>query len=109
MAVGDSGVPNYDTTEKKYDRRYTLHRYDGIRDTILSFLGSAELSAILEVGCGTGDWGRGIRGRTRAPARGGGRRPAGGRLSGVCEAPLGELIARLWNAGLWQIIKCDVI
>jgi len=56
MAAGDRRITNYDAVAATYDRRYALHGYDGIRDTILSFLGSAELSAVLEVGCGTGHW-----------------------------------------------------
>jgi len=54
--VSGTRVTDYDTVAGGYERRYTLHNYDGVRDTILNFLGSAELTAILEVGCGTGHW-----------------------------------------------------
>jgi ubiquinone/menaquinone biosynthesis C-methylase UbiE len=54
--VTDGRVTNYDTVAGGYDRRYTLHTYDGVRDAILNFLGPAGLSAILEAGCGTGHW-----------------------------------------------------
>ena len=56
QSVTESRVTNYDAIASGYDRRYTLHNYDGVRDTVLGFLGSAELSAVLEVGCGTGHW-----------------------------------------------------
>jgi SAM-dependent methyltransferase len=49
-------VTNYDAIAGRYDRRYSLYDYDGVREAILSFLGSAVLPAILEVGCGTGHW-----------------------------------------------------
>jgi SAM-dependent methyltransferase len=54
--VTDNRLTNYDEVAGGYDRRYSLHNYDGVRDTLLGFLGSAELTAILEVGCGTGHW-----------------------------------------------------
>jgi SAM-dependent methyltransferase len=54
--VTDSRVADYDAIASGYDRRYTLYNYDGVREAVLNFLGSAELSAILEVGCGTGHW-----------------------------------------------------
>jgi ubiquinone/menaquinone biosynthesis C-methylase UbiE len=48
---------NYDAIASRYDRRYALHEYAGVRDTLLNFVGSAPVrSAILEVGCGTGHW-----------------------------------------------------
>ena len=68
MAAGTSRVTDYDTIADRYDRRYALHQYAGIGDTILSFLGSAPLSAILEVGCGTGHWLQMMRGRARLVA-----------------------------------------
>jgi ubiquinone/menaquinone biosynthesis C-methylase UbiE len=48
-------VTDYDRIADRYDRRYALYSYDGVRETLLSFLGS-EPSHILEVGCGTGHW-----------------------------------------------------
>lgn len=68
MAAGGSRVTDYDTVAGTYDRRYTLHDYDGIRETIAGFLGSAALSAILEVGCGTGHWLQVMYGRARLVA-----------------------------------------
>lgn len=47
---------DYDTVAHQYDRRYTFQSYSGIRESILGFLRSAPLGAVLEVGCGTGHW-----------------------------------------------------
>jgi ubiquinone/menaquinone biosynthesis C-methylase UbiE len=48
---------NYDAIASRYDRRYALHEYAGVRDTLLNFIASAPADAsILEVGCGTGHW-----------------------------------------------------
>jgi ubiquinone/menaquinone biosynthesis C-methylase UbiE len=109
MAVGDSRVTNYDTIADKYDRRYTLHRDDGIRDTILSFLGSAERSAILEVGCGTGHWLQVMSGRARIVA---GMDVSANMLSRAREAaPLASIVrARAeqlpWRAAAFDRIVC---
>jgi SAM-dependent methyltransferase len=54
--VTDSRVTNYDEVAGGYERRYALYGYDGVRDTLLSFLGSAGSPAVLEAGCGTGHW-----------------------------------------------------
>ena len=45
----DSGIAD------RFDLRYSLYRYDGVRDTLLDFLGPQPVAA-LEVGCGTGHW-----------------------------------------------------
>ena len=46
---------DYDGCADRFDRRYALHGYDGVRETLLNFLGPTPL-ATLEVGCGTGHW-----------------------------------------------------
>ena len=47
-------VADYDSIAAGYDRRYDIHQYAGVRDTLLGFAG--EGGAVLEVGCGTGHW-----------------------------------------------------
>ncbi len=48
-------VTDYDSIAGRYDTRYALYTYDGVRDTLVNFLGPAP-KAVLEVGCGTGHW-----------------------------------------------------
>jgi ubiquinone/menaquinone biosynthesis C-methylase UbiE len=54
MAI-DRPVVDYDDIADRYDARYTHYAYDGVRETLLNFLGP-EPHAVLEVGCGTGHW-----------------------------------------------------
>src|ERR1700682_2294780 len=46
---------DYDAVAERFDKRYSLYAYDGVRDTVLNFLGPDPV-ATLEVGCGTGHW-----------------------------------------------------
>ena len=55
MNAPDGRVTDYDSIAERFDKRYSLYGYDGVRDTVLNFLGPAPV-AILEVGCGTGHW-----------------------------------------------------
>ena len=48
-------ITDYDRIADRFDTRYSLYAYDGVRDTLLDFLG-AHTTAVLEVGCGTGHW-----------------------------------------------------
>jgi ubiquinone/menaquinone biosynthesis C-methylase UbiE len=48
-------VTDYDSIADRFDTRYRQYAYDGVRDTLLNFLGSQPSSA-MEVGCGTGYW-----------------------------------------------------
>jgi ubiquinone/menaquinone biosynthesis C-methylase UbiE len=48
-------VTDYDRIADRFDARYTHYSYDGVRETLLNFLGPQPSSA-LEVGCGTGHW-----------------------------------------------------
>ena len=52
---GEGRVADYDRIADRFDARYGLYTYDGVRDTLLTFLGP-EPGAVLEVGCGTGHW-----------------------------------------------------
>ena len=54
MAI-DCRVVDYDDIADRYDARYAHYAYDGVRETLLNFLGP-EPNAVLEVGCGTGHW-----------------------------------------------------
>ena len=48
-------VTVYDRVADRFDTRYRLYAYDGVRETVLDFVG-AHTTAALEVGCGTGHW-----------------------------------------------------
>ncbi len=47
-------VADYDSVAARYDRRYGIHAYAGVKEALLNFIGEAK--AVLEVGCGTGHW-----------------------------------------------------
>lgn len=51
---GTGRVTDYDRIADRFDTRYGLYSYTGVRDTLIHFLGDA--TAVLEVGCGTGHW-----------------------------------------------------
>jgi ubiquinone/menaquinone biosynthesis C-methylase UbiE len=51
----DGRITDYDRIADRFDARYAHYPYDGVRETLLAFLGPG-LSAVLEVGCGTGHW-----------------------------------------------------
>jgi ubiquinone/menaquinone biosynthesis C-methylase UbiE len=50
-----SRVTDYDRIADRFDTRYREYAYNGVRETLLNFLGP-EPSPVLEVGCGTGHW-----------------------------------------------------
>jgi SAM-dependent methyltransferase len=54
--VSGGRVVDYDRFADGFDRRYTIHTYSGVRETLLDFVGADRPAAILEVGCGTGHW-----------------------------------------------------
>ncbi len=62
MSSPDARVADYDCIADRYDRRYDLYRYEGVRDALLTFLAPGT-PAVLEVGCGTGHWLREVAGR----------------------------------------------
>lgn len=55
MSAPQVRVTDYDSVAERFDKRYSLYAYDGVRDTVLNFLGPDPV-ATLEVGCGTGHW-----------------------------------------------------
>jgi ubiquinone/menaquinone biosynthesis C-methylase UbiE len=54
MAV-DNRITDYDRIADRFDTRYAHYSYDGVRETLVNFLGP-QPSTVLEVGCGTGYW-----------------------------------------------------
>lgn len=84
MRSGSSRVADYDSIAARYDRRYQIHEYAGVRAALLDFAG--ESSAVLEVGCGTGHWLETLRARPTSSRR----------LAGV--EPSAEMIARARTA-----------
>ena len=53
--VSEARITDYDSIADRFDARYDLCDYAGVRETVLNFLGDAAV-AVLEVGCGTGHW-----------------------------------------------------
>ena len=59
-------VTDYDRIADRFDTRYDYYSYDGVRETLINFLGP-QPSAVLEVGCGTGHW-LAVASQARLPA-----------------------------------------
>jgi ubiquinone/menaquinone biosynthesis C-methylase UbiE len=53
--VSEGRVTDYDSIADRFDARYGLYGYDGVREAVVRFLGDRPV-AVLEVGCGTGHW-----------------------------------------------------
>jgi ubiquinone/menaquinone biosynthesis C-methylase UbiE len=53
--MADNRITDYDRIADRFDTRYAHYPYDGVRETLVNFLGP-QPSAVLEVGCGTGHW-----------------------------------------------------
>ena len=81
-----SRVADYDSIAGRYDRRYQIHEYAGVRATLMDFVG--ESTEVVEVGCGTGHW---LQELARS-AGGSGERT----IAGV--EPTAEMIARARTA-----------
>src|SRR4051794_1599000 len=52
--AANSRVTDYDTIADRFDARYGLYSYAGVREALLGFV--ADAPSVLEVGCGTGHW-----------------------------------------------------
>lgn len=77
-------ITNYDAVAEGYDVRYRNYDYAEIKEGLSAFLGDEVLSAILEVGCGTGYWLRALAGRAKT-------------IAGVDASS--EMLARARNSG----------
>jgi len=53
--TADGRITNYDRIADRFDTRYAHYSYDGVRETLVNFLGP-QPATVLEVGCGTGHW-----------------------------------------------------
>ena len=83
--MADRRFTDYDAVADRFDVRYGRYSYDGVRETLLGFLGDAP--SMLEVGCGTGHWLAEIRRAQAAAER---------RLAGV--DPSAPMLARARRA-----------
>ena len=107
-------IADYDRIAGRYDRRYALHTYAGVRDALLSFVSSESVSAVLEVGCGTGHWLAEMRSATASAERCflAGVEPAAGMLARAREAaPAARLVraqaeALPWRDGAFDRVVC---
>jgi len=91
VAATGGRVADYDRIAAGYDRRYEIHEYAGVRETLRAFVGDA--AAVLEVGCGTGHW----LALLQAGAR------SGGPLVGI--EPSIEMIARARAATTASLVR----
>jgi ubiquinone/menaquinone biosynthesis C-methylase UbiE len=89
--VSEGRVVDYDRFADGFDRRYTLHTYSGVRETLLDFIRSERPAAVLEVGCGTGHWLDAVSGRSSFVA---GVEPSVGMLSLARRAAPGARLVR---------------
>jgi SAM-dependent methyltransferase len=83
-------VADYDRVAAGYDHRYSFLRYDGVRETLIGFVGD-DRPRTLEVGCGTGHWLRAIADRVSLLA---GMDASAGMLAKARDASAGERLVR---------------
>lgn len=107
-------IADYNRIADKYDRRYDLHAYGGVKEALFNFLDSGTVSAALEVGCGTGHWLAEIRSGTppRGPLFLAGVDPAAGMLSRARAANTGARLVQAraealpWGAAAFDRVFC---
>jgi ubiquinone/menaquinone biosynthesis C-methylase UbiE len=56
LLAGPKRFVDYDQIASRYDRRYALHDYPGLRATIRCAIAGLKSPRVLEVGCGSGQW-----------------------------------------------------
>jgi ubiquinone/menaquinone biosynthesis C-methylase UbiE len=93
-------ITDYDRIADRFDKRYELYQYAGVRETLFNFLGPAPV-AVLEVGCGTGHWLDAVGARASILA---GVEPSSAMLT---RARLAALGARLVRARAEELPWCD--
>jgi ubiquinone/menaquinone biosynthesis C-methylase UbiE len=86
VTSSSSRVADYDSIAARYDRRYQIHEYAGVRATLIEFV--RESTAVVEVGCGTGHWLQEVAGSASLPRE--------RTIAGV--EPSAEMIARARTA-----------
>jgi ubiquinone/menaquinone biosynthesis C-methylase UbiE len=102
-------IADYNRIAGRYDRRYDLHAYAGVKEALVSFVGSGSVSAVLEVGCGTGHWLAALTGTVPLLA---GVEPAAGMLARARDAaPAARLVraraeALPWRDGAFDRVVC---
>jgi len=98
-------VADYNSIASRYDRRYDLHAYAGVKEALLNFFGSGVASAALEVGCGTGHWLAALAGTVPLLV---GVDPAAGMLVRAREAaPVAGLVRARAEALPWRDATLD--
>ena len=107
-------IADYDRIADKYDRRYDLHAYAGVKEALFNSLDSGTVFAALEVGCGTGHWLAEIRRQYPSAERLvlAGVEPATGMLSRARAANPGARLVRAraealpWRAATFDRVFC---
>ena len=96
-----SRVTDYGSIAGRYDRRYEIHEYAGVRAALLDFVG--ESSQVVEVGCGTGHWIETLQTQAARRRRLAGVEPSAGMIARArTTAPDAQLVRARAEALPWQ-------
>jgi ubiquinone/menaquinone biosynthesis C-methylase UbiE len=103
---GSSRVTDYDQIAGRYDRRYQIHEYGGVRAALLDFAGGS--GAVVEVGCGTGHWLETLQAQAARHSRLAGVEPSAEMIARArTTAPDAHLVRALAEALPWQDAAFD--